>query len=51
MRIKEVANKVADKLNKNGSGISDGSYSYNDTEEMMKGINKVFDGITYFVQQ
>ncbi|MFF0675721.1 ABC transporter permease [Staphylococcus xylosus] len=46
---KEVANKVADKLNKNGSGISDGSYSYNDTEEMMKGINKVFDGITYFV--
>ncbi|MEB8103849.1 ABC transporter permease, partial [Staphylococcus xylosus] len=26
---KEVANKVADKLNKNGSGISDGSYSYN----------------------
>lgn len=46
---KEVANKVADKLNKNGSGISDGSYIYNDTEEMMKGINKVFDGITYFV--
>ncbi|MGG6821104.1 UNVERIFIED_CONTAM: ABC transporter permease [Staphylococcus pseudoxylosus] len=46
---KEVANKVADKLNKNGSGLSDGSYSYNDTEEMMKGINKVFDGITYFV--
>ncbi|WP_436951670.1 ABC transporter permease [Staphylococcus shinii] len=46
---KEIANKVADKLNKNGSGMSDGSYSYNDTEEMMKGINKVFDGITYFV--
>ncbi|MGK3149925.1 ABC transporter permease [Staphylococcus shinii] len=46
---KEVANKVADKLNKNGSGMSEGSYSYNDTEEMMKGINKVFDGITYFV--
>ena len=46
---KEVANKVADKLNKNGSGMSDGSYSYNDTEEMMKGINKVFDSITYFV--
>lgn len=46
---KEVANKVADKLNKNGSGMPDGSYSYNDTEEMMKGINKVFDGITYFV--
>ncbi|WP_367651176.1 ABC transporter permease [Staphylococcus xylosus] len=46
---KEVANKVADKLNKKGSGMGDGSYSYNDTEEMMKGINKVFDGITYFV--
>ncbi|MGW7876677.1 ABC transporter permease [Staphylococcus xylosus] len=46
---KEVANKVVDKLNKNGSGMPDGSYSYNDTEEMMKGINKVFDGITYFV--
>ncbi|RIN08227.1 FtsX-like permease family protein [Staphylococcus xylosus] len=46
---KEVANKVADKLNKKGTGMGDGSYSYNDTEEMMKGINKVFDGITYFV--
>ncbi|MCM3519259.1 ABC transporter permease [Staphylococcus xylosus] len=46
---KEVANKVVEKLNKNGSGMPDGSYSYNDTEEMMKGINKVFDGITYFV--
>ncbi|UXV54456.1 ABC transporter permease [Staphylococcus aureus] len=46
---KEVANKVADELNKKGSGMGDGSYSYNDTEEMMKGINKVFDGITYFV--
>ncbi|MRF37192.1 FtsX-like permease family protein [Staphylococcus sp. KY49P] len=46
---KEVANKVADKLNKKGSGMGDGSYSYNDTEEMMKGINKVFDSITYFV--
>lgn len=46
---KEVANKVAGKLNKKGSGMGDGSYSYNDTEEMMKGINKVFDGITYFV--
>ncbi|MFD3221830.1 ABC transporter permease [Staphylococcus saprophyticus] len=46
---KEVANKVADELNKKGSGMTDGSYNYNDTEEMMKGINKVFDGITYFV--
>lgn len=46
---KDVANKVADELNKKGSGVGDGNYSYNDTEEMMKGINKVFDGITYFV--
>ncbi|WP_426427678.1 ABC transporter permease [Staphylococcus equorum] len=46
---KDTANKVVDELNKKGSGISDGSYSYNDTEEMMKGINQVFDAITYFV--
>ncbi|MCA2504006.1 ABC transporter permease [Staphylococcus xylosus] len=46
---KEVADKVAEALNKRGSGVDDGNYSYNDTEEMMKGINKVFDGITYFV--
>ncbi|WP_436855540.1 ABC transporter permease [Staphylococcus caeli] len=46
---KDVANKVADDLNKKGSGVGKGQYSYNDTEEMMKGINKVFDGITYFV--
>lgn len=46
---KDTANKVVDELNKKGSGNSDGSYSYNDTEEMMKGINQVFDAITYFV--
>lgn len=46
---KEVADKVTEALNKRGSGVDDGNYSYNDTEEMMKGINKVFDGITYFV--
>lgn len=46
---KDVAKKVEDTLNKKGSGVSDGNYAYNDTEEMMKGINKVFDGITYFV--
>lgn len=46
---KEIADKVAEALNKRGSGVEDGNYSYNDTEEMMKGINKVFDGITYFV--
>jgi len=46
---KDVANKVAERLNKKGSGVGDGNYNYNDTEEMMKGINKVFDSITYFV--
>ncbi|PHK48519.1 ABC transporter permease [Staphylococcus edaphicus] len=46
---KDVAKKVEDALNKKGSGVGDGKYTYNDTEEMMKGINKVFDGITYFV--
>lgn len=46
---KDVAKKVEDALNKKGSGVDDGNYTYNDTEEMMKGINKVFDGITYFV--
>lgn len=46
---KDTANKVAKELNRKGSGLGDGEYSYEDTEEMMKGINKVFDGITYFV--
>lgn len=46
---KEVAEKVADKLNKQGSGAGDGQYSYPDMESMMKSMNKLFDGITYFV--
>ncbi|MGI2239564.1 ABC transporter permease [Staphylococcus cohnii] len=46
---KEVADKVAKELNKKGSGAGDGNYSYTDMEEFMKNINKVFDGITYFV--
>lgn len=46
---KDTANKVAKELNKKGSGLDSGEYSYEDTEEMMKGINKIFDGITYFV--
>ncbi|UEX90366.1 ABC transporter permease [Staphylococcus ratti] len=46
---KEVANAVADKLNKNGSAAGDGTYQYTDMEALMKNINKVFDGITYFV--
>ena len=46
---KETAKKVTKILNKRGSGLSNGNYSYDDTEEMMKGINKVFDSITYFV--
>src|SRR5699024_5018124 len=46
---KEVADKVAKELNKKGSGAGDGNYSYKAMEEFMKNINKVFDGITYFV--
>lgn len=46
---KDVAKKVEDALNKKGSGVGDGNYTYNDTEKMMKGINKVLDMITYFV--
>src|SRR5699024_4456244 len=45
----EVADKVAKELNKKGSGVGDGNYNYTDMEEFIKNINKVFDGITYFV--
>lgn len=46
---KEVAERVAKVLSKKGSGQAAGSYQYSDMEEMMKGITKIFDGITYFV--
>ncbi|MHD0396805.1 ABC transporter permease [Staphylococcus simulans] len=46
---KEVAERVAKVLSKKGSGQASGSYEYSDMEEMMKGIGKVFDAITYFV--
>lgn len=49
MSKKDVANAVADKLNKNGSAVGSGTYQYTDMEELMKNINKVFDAITYFV--
>lgn len=46
---KDVGKKVEKELNKKGTGISDGQYSFNDNEEMMRGIGKVLDTITYFV--
>ncbi|GGI43053.1 ABC transporter permease [Mammaliicoccus stepanovicii] len=46
---KDVANKVADKLNKQGTGAGEGKYSYTDMESIMKNITNIFDGITYFV--
>lgn len=46
---KDVAKKAEEVLNKKGSGMGKGNYTYNDTDEMMKGINEVFDSITYFV--
>lgn len=46
---KEVGERVAKVLSKKGSGQAAGSYQYSDMEEMMKGISKIFDGITYFV--
>ncbi|PTH69294.1 ABC transporter permease [Staphylococcus agnetis] len=49
MSKKDVANAVADKLNKNGSAVGSGTYQYTDMEALMKNINKVFDAITYFV--
>nr|WP_242440424.1 ABC transporter permease [Staphylococcus aureus] len=49
MEKKDVAKKVEDALNKKGSGVGNGTYTYNDTKELMKGINKVLNGITYFV--
>ncbi|MDS1011606.1 ABC transporter permease [Staphylococcus epidermidis] len=46
---KDIGKKVEKELNKKGTGVSNGQYSFNDNEEMMKGIGKVFDTITYFV--
>ncbi len=46
---KEIATRVADQLNKKGAAIDQGQYEYSDTEELMKGIGKIFDSITYFV--
>ena len=46
---KDVGKKVEKELNKKGTGTSEGQYSYQDNEEMMKGIGKVLDTITYFV--
>ena len=49
MPKKDVGKKVEKELNKKGTGTSEGQYSYQDNEEMMKGIGKVLDTITYFV--
>ncbi|MCI2921916.1 ABC transporter permease [Staphylococcus hominis] len=46
---KDVAKKVEKELNKKGSGISEGQYSFVDNEDMMKGVSKIVDMITYFV--
>ncbi|VED33850.1 ABC transporter permease [Staphylococcus warneri] len=46
---KDVGKKVEKELNKKGTGVSDGQYSFADNEDMMKGIGKVLDMITYFV--
>lgn len=46
---KEVANKVADKLDKKGSGADQGQYMYQDLDSMSKQFDKTFNMITYFV--
>lgn len=46
---KDVGKNVEKELNKKGTSTSEGQYSYQDNEEMMKGIGKVLDTITYFV--
>ena len=49
MKKKHTAKKVADELNKKGSGIGEGKYSYEDNEKILKEITQIFDSITYFV--
>ncbi|MCU5746663.1 ABC transporter permease [Staphylococcus sp. SQ8-PEA] len=46
---KEVANKVADKLEKRGSGADEGQYMYQDFDSMSKQFDQIFNMITYFV--
>lgn len=46
---KDVARKVVDELNKNGTGIGVGKYNYEDNEKILKEITQIFDSITYFV--
>lgn len=46
---KHTAKKVADELNKKGSGIGEGKYSYEDNEKILKEITQIFNSITYFV--
>lgn len=46
---KTVVKKVESLLNKKGSGSVLGEYTYTDTEEIIKSIDKIFDSITYFV--
>ena len=46
---KDVGKKVEKVLNKKGTGVSEGQYSYEDNEAVMKTIGSVLDTITYFV--
>ncbi|MDU3214154.1 MAG: FtsX-like permease family protein, partial [Staphylococcus epidermidis] len=46
---KDVGKKVEKALNKKGTGVSEGQYSYEDNEAVMKTIGSVLDTITYFV--
>lgn len=46
---KEIGKKVEKEINKRGSGITEGKYSFDDSEQLMKGIGKILDTITYFV--
>ncbi|MDN8994313.1 ABC transporter permease, partial [Staphylococcus aureus] len=46
---KTVVKKVESQLNKKGSGSFLGEYTYTDTEEIIKRIDKIFDSSNYFV--
>lgn len=46
---KDVAQQVEKELNKKGSGLSEGKYSFVDNEDMMKSVGNILDTITYFV--
>ncbi|WHI82640.1 ABC transporter permease (plasmid) [Staphylococcus epidermidis] len=46
---KDIGKKVEKELNKKGTGVGNGQYSFADTESSMKELLQILDMITYFV--